>query len=275
MHNLTFKIIQLGLMLLLAACGGGDGVQPAVSQLQASTLRYGQTAVIQVAGKYLRNDMLAETSGCSGPAFRADSVPDLAVLTCKVTAAGPLTVSIRSASGALLFTQTLSVPLPKVLFVTSMGSFELELNPAVVPVTVDNFLGYVSRSFYSNTLFHRVVAGFVVQGGGFTAGLVEKEPKSAPIVLESNRGLSNTRSTVAMARTADPSSATSQFFVNVVDNVALDYQNADNPGYAVFGKVVSGMDVLDAIAAVPTATVGVFQTVPTTDVTINLALQVR
>ncbi|NBT54726.1 MAG: peptidyl-prolyl cis-trans isomerase [Betaproteobacteria bacterium] len=219
--------------------------------------------------------MVAEASGCSGPAFRADSVPDLAVLTCKVTAAGPLTVNIRSANGALLFTQTLSVPLPKVLFVTSKGSFELELNPAVVPVTVDNFLGYVSRSFYSNTLFHRVVAGFVVQGGGFTAGLVDKEPKSASIALESNRGLSNTRSTVAMARTADPNSATSQFFVNVVDNVALDYQNADNPGYAVFGRVVSGMDVVDAIAAVPTATVGLSQNVPTADVTINLALQTR
>ena len=275
MQNLT-TFIKLGLLLLLTACGGGgEGVKPAVSQLQATTLRYGQAAVVQVAGKYMRSDMVADTGSCLAPAFRADSTPDLAVLTCQVTATGPLPVTIRAANGELLHSATLTVPLPQVLLVTSKGSIELELNPVAAPVTVNNFLGYVNRGYYRNSLFHRVIPGFVVQGGGYTAGLIKKEGQLAPIALESNKGLINTRGTLAMARTTEPNSATAEFFVNVVDNPSLDYESASSPGYAVFGKVTSGIDVVDAIAVLPTATVGANQNVPVSDVTISLALQTR
>ena len=268
-------LLKLASLLLLTGCGGGDGAQPAVSQLQATTLRYGQAAVIQVAGKYMRSDMVADTGSCSGPVFRSDSTPDLAVLTCQVTATGQLPVNIRAANGDLLHSASLMVPLPQVLLITSKGSIELELNPVATPVTVNNFLGYVNGGYYRNTLFHRVVPGFVVQGGGYTAGLVKKDGQLAPIRLESNMGLLNTRGTLAMARTTEPNSATAEFYVNLLDNPSLDYQSASSPGYAVFGKVISGIDVVDAIAAVPTATVGPNQNVPVSDVTISLALQTR
>jgi peptidyl-prolyl cis-trans isomerase A (cyclophilin A) len=167
------------------------------------------------------------------------------------------------------------VPLPRVLLATSLGNVELELNPLAAPITVNNFLGYVNSGFYRNTLFHRAIAGFVVQGGGYTKGLVKKDGQKTAIVLESNVGLQNTRGTVAMARTSELNSATSEFYVNLSDNASLDYLSPSLPGYAVFGKVLSGMDVIDSIAALPTANVGINENVPTTDVTINFALQTQ
>jgi len=268
-------LLPIGLMALLTACGGGDGLEPFVSQIQANSLRYGQTANISVAGKYMRNDMIADTGTCTNPSYSAASTPDLATLTCKVTATGPLPITIKSANGAVLFSDTLTVLPPQVTIITSLGSVVMELDPQKAPNTVNNFLSYVSAGYYAKTLFHRVIAGFVVQGGGYTTGLVKKPGQAAPIALESNNGLLNLRSSVAMARTNVPDSATSEFFVNLVDNTSLDYQSAVSPGYAVFGKVVKGMDVVDAIAAVPTATVNGAQNVPTTDVTISLALQTQ
>jgi peptidyl-prolyl cis-trans isomerase A (cyclophilin A) len=275
MRAFSLIAVKFGLLLLLASCGGGGGIDPAVSQVQATTLRYGQEAVILVAGQYMRSDMVAETGTCTGPAFRADSGSQRAILTCQVTSAGPLTITIRAANGERLHSATLMVPLPRVLLATSLGNVELELNPLAAPITVNNFLGYVNSGFYRNTLFHRAIAGFVVQGGGYTKGLVKKDGQKAPIVLESNVGLQNTRGTVAMARTSELNSATSEFYVNLSDNASLDYLSTSLPGYAVFGKVLSGMDVIDSIAALPTATVGINENVPTTDVTINFALQTQ
>ena len=134
---------------------------------------------------------------------------------------------------------------------------------------------YVNAGYYKDTLFHRVIAGFVIQGGGYTTGMVKKAGQGAPIALESNKGLSNTRSTLAMARTSDPNSATSEFFINLVDNPSLDYLSVASPGYAVFGTVVKGMDVVDAIAALPTGTVNGIADIPTTEVTISSALQTQ
>jgi cyclophilin family peptidyl-prolyl cis-trans isomerase len=143
----------------------------------------------------------------------------------------------------------------RVALTTTLGDMVLELDPAHAPITSANFLTYVDEGFFDGrdglgaTTFHRVVAGFVIQGGGYTeAGAVKATHD--PIELESQNGLSNVRGTVAMARTGEPDSATSQFYVNLVDNTFLDYENARNPGYAVFGTVVEGMDVVDAIAAV-------------------------
>jgi peptidyl-prolyl cis-trans isomerase A (cyclophilin A) len=151
----------------------------------------------------------------------------------------------------------------------------LELDPATVPTTVNNFLSYVKSGFYANTLFHRVIPGFVTQGGGFTTGLVEKPGLKAPIALESNKGLSKLRGTLAMARTGLADSATSQFFINLVDNTSLDYQNPDKLGYAVFGNVVQGLSVVDSMATQPTATVNGYENVPVTDVTITSAKQIK
>jgi len=124
-------------------------------------------------------------------------------------------------------------------------------------------------------LFHRVIPNFIVQGGGFTSGMVKKIGQSAPIELESNKGLSNVRGSLAMARTYLPNSATSEFYINLSNNLTLDYKNLANPGYAVFGKVIQGMDLVDAIAAGPTGVVGGFSDVPLADITLSIALQTK
>ena len=158
---------------------------------------------------------------------------------------------------------------PKVLLKTSAGDITIELYPDKAPKSVENFLAYVKSGFYDGTLFHRVIADFMIQGGGFTKDLRQK-PTRAAIPIESKNGLSNLRGTVAMARTADPNSATAQFFINTVDNPRLDYTSDANPGYAVFGKVLSGLDVVDKIRAVPTDAQGPFRSdVPVTPVVIE------
>jgi peptidyl-prolyl cis-trans isomerase A (cyclophilin A) len=271
------KILLIaGLVTGLTACGGGGSdFAPLVSAIQAQSLRYGQTATIRIGGKFLRHDMTADTPTCSNPTFAAASTPELAILNCTVTATGPLPISIKAANGDVLYSDTLTVLQPQVTLITSKGNIVMELNAALAPTTVNNFLAYVSSGYYGSTLFHRVIAGFVVQGGGYTTGLVKKAGQKAPIALESNTGLFNTRSTVAMARTPAPDSATSEFFVNLADNPSLDYKSADNPGYAVFGTVVAGMEVVDAIAAIPTATLNGTADVPLTEVTLSFALQTQ
>jgi cyclophilin family peptidyl-prolyl cis-trans isomerase len=162
----------------------------------------------------------------------------------------------------------------KVRLNTNMGPIVIELDAAKAPKSVENFLQYVKDKHYDGTVFHRVIAGFMIQGGGFTAELTQK-PARAPVPNEANNGLSNVRGTIAMARTNDPDSATSQFFINVVDNKNLDHVSKDSGytwGYAVFGKVVSGMEVVDAIRNVATGPKGPFPTdVPTSAVVINSA----
>ncbi len=162
----------------------------------------------------------------------------------------------------MLGTVSLSALAQKINLTTSLGEIVLELDAAKAPKTVDNFLQYVKAGHYNGTVFHRVIESFMVQGGGFAADLKEK-PTRAPIGLESRNGLTNLRGTVAMARTMDPNSATAQFFINVKDNDFLNAASSrDGNGYAVFGKVVSGMDVVDRIRAVKTGNKGPYQDVP-------------
>ncbi|MCI1191084.1 peptidylprolyl isomerase [Calidifontimicrobium sp. SYSU G02091] len=159
----------------------------------------------------------------------------------------------------------------KVRLATTMGDIVVELDAAKAPKTVDNFVQYVKAGHYDGTVFHRVIPNFMIQGGGFTPDMTQKATR-APIPLESRNGLSNVRGTIAMARTAVPDSATAQFFINVVDNAFLDQPNArDGAGYAVFGKVVAGMDVVDKIRAVPTGNRGPHQNVPLQPVVITKA----
>ena len=154
-----------------------------------------------------------------------------------------------------------------VVFETNQGNFEVELYEKEAPISVENFLSYVEEGYYDGLIFHRVIDNFMIQGGGFDSSFTKKKTKD-PIVLESNNGLKNTIGTIAMARTNQPNSATSQFFINVADNSFLDY-TANNPGYAVFGKVISGMDVVNSIKSVKTTTKGPYQNVPVEDVVIN------
>ena len=180
-----------------------------------------------------------------------------------------LAVTALSTSQALAQTQA-----PRVAFETSEGKIVVELAPQAAPKTVENFLSYVKSGHYDGTVFHRVIPDFMVQGGGFTADMKEKSTRGT-IPLESRNGLKNARGTLAMARRSDPDSASAQFFINVVDNARLDYPNPDGNGYAVFGKVVEGMDVVDKIRAVPTGSRGPHQNVPVAPVTIKTARVVQ
>ncbi len=264
----------LALSCLLSACGGANDFSPVVTGVKVQSAQYGKTATIYLGGKDLRSNLLVDTSGaCTNPTFASNSNTDTLVLNCVVAKTGDFSLVVRTAKGAAIYSTTLNIPLPQVALITVKGSITVELDPTLAPISTNNFLSYVNKGFYRSTLFHRVIPNFVIQGGGYTAGLVKQTGQSTPIELESNKGLSNVRGSLAMARTNLPNSATSEFYINLVDNLSLDYKNAANPGYAVFGKVIQGMDVVDAIAAEPTGVVGGFSDVPLADITLSLALQ--
>lgn len=172
------------------------------------------------------------------------------------------------------FTATATEKAPRVAFKTSMGEIVIELNPQKAPKTVANFLQYVKSGHYSGTIFHRVMENFMIQGGGFDKDMQQK-PAEAKVENEAKNGLKNDVYTVAMARTRDPHSASAQFFINVKNNDFLNYPGQDGWGYAVFGKVVKGQDVVDKIKSVPTANVGMHGDVPTTPVIIESATIVK
>ena len=177
------------------------------------------------------------------------------------------------AAGTVLFAANLMAATPAkaphVLLDTTNGQIEIELDPVKAPISTKNFLDYVNSGFYTNTIFHRVIPGFMAQGGGFTPQMQQKETK-APIKNEHKNGLANVRGTLSMARTSVPDSATSQFFINVKDNDFLD----QGDGYAVFGKVVKGMDVVDIIVNSPTTTKQGMQNVPVDPVIIKSAKRI-
>jgi len=160
--------------------------------------------------------------------------------------------------------------MPQVKLKTSMGNIVLELNPEKAPLTVENFLQYVKSGQYSGTIFHRVIPGFMIQGGGFDRNMQEKSTR-APIRNEATNGLRNDIYTVAMARRSEPHSATAQFFINTTNNASLNYPGSDGWGYAVFGKVVQGTDVVDRIKNVSTGNLGPYRDVPTSPVVIESA----
>jgi len=186
----------------------------------------------------------------------------------KLPLIGAFVLALNGADGA-----SAAAANPQVLVKTSKGEFVIELYPQKAPITVANFLKYVDDGHYSGTIFHRVIPSFMIQGGGFGTdlykGAMRPKPTREPIQLESRNGLKNDRGWVAMARTGDPNSATSQFFINVVDNANLNHPQPDGNGYAVFGKVVSGLDIVDAIRNVPTTTMRPHADVPVEPVLIE------
>jgi len=223
------------------------------SRLARVALAVGLCALLSACGggAYVEVDGDGGGHGGGGTQYpRPNPVPNPPTLSC--SAAG-LAASAASQWGT-------------VCMLTSSGEIVVELYDTYSPQTVANFYKYVAAGFYTKTLIHRVDRDFVVQGGGYTSGMVEKQPLYAPIPLESNNGLSNLRGTLAMARRNDPGSATSQFFFNVQDNTSLDYQSAANPGYTVFGRIISGLNTLDAINVVPTYTYSATDIEPRTEV---------
>ena len=206
------------------------------------------------------------STNSDGPfAFRPTSDGSYRLIVRSVEGTGKYAVNIRASERR---------PGVFVVMETSRGSIELELFPEKAPKTVKNFLQYVEDGFYNGTIFHRVIENFMIQGGGMTAGLKEKQSRM-PVEKESDNGLLNERGTLAAARTVDPHSATCQFFINVKNNEFLDKaKSRDKWGYCVFGKVVKGMDVVDAIRKVPTGPQGLHQDVPTEDVVIRSVREV-
>ena len=161
--------------------------------------------------------------------------------------------------------------MPKVKITTSYGEIVIELDKENAPITTENFLSYVESGFYNETIFHRVISGFMIQGGGHLTDMTPKDEKLDPIQNEANNGLKNNRGTIAMARTANPHSASSQFFINHADNAFLNFrtnQVDEGWGYAVFGQVIEGMEVVDKIAAVETTSMGLHQDVPVEVITV-------
>jgi cyclophilin family peptidyl-prolyl cis-trans isomerase len=251
---------------------------PSASSISANTLSYGQAATFIIDGAQLGQGLAYTVSGCEQALLNPAASAFRQTFTCRPGPALSVTAKVLQGNNEVL-SQTFTVPKPQVTMSTTMGTIVVELEPAKVRDTVDNFLAYVNTKFYDGTIFHRVVRNFVAQGGGFTGvaatTLTSKTGLRPPIVLETNKGLSNLRGTIAMARTSLPDSATSQFYFNTVNNTFLDYASSTSPGYAVFGSVVSGLSVIDTMNGVATRSVGGFADVPVTDVVLITALRTR
>ena len=268
--------------VLAAACGGGNDDKPAVNGMAATSAAYGSDALWTVSGLNLdRGIGLTITTGtCDGLTEVPGGSAFQRRFSCRPRSLGDLVAQVNDAGGSRIASLRVVIPKPVVQLDVDQGTIDLELDPVAAPLTVQNFLDYAKGGFYDNTLFHRVIADFVIQGGGYAPGSPDPEfqvPTRPPIVLESNNGLSNLRGTLAMARANEPNSATSQFYINVVDNPGLDYRSEEQPGFAVFGRVIAGLELVDAISVVPTRSVpslGLTH-LPVTDVVVLGARQVR
>lgn len=266
--RLPRRVAAISIAALLAGCGGGGGSSgsaarnPVVSAIGADAPpAYDMLATFTVSGTDLDAGVTVSASGCTSPTLVSGGTASTVKVTCTPSRDGDISLSIGSTGGVVLRSANFAVPKPQVRMTTTAGSLLIELEPAKAPVTVKNFLAYVQDGFYVNTVFHRIISTFMAQGGGFTFGsaYAAKPPTRAAIALErtSTTGLSNTVRSIAMARTSAPDSATSQFFINLVDNLFLNAQgSSDGNGYAVFGAVVTTADVnsdatLAALRAVP------------------------
>ncbi|WP_199873475.1 peptidylprolyl isomerase [Ideonella sp. A 288] len=268
------------LAMALTACGGGGGGgSAAVTNVSATGVAYSRTLTVTVNGAGLLVGGLTMTvEGPCGAVTKAANGTDLlAQFTCKVEGTGLLVPRIHDASGTELASMRLTVPLPQVLVAVKQGdrsgTFTLELDPVAAPISTKNFIDYVAAGFYANTIFHRVEAGSRVEGGGYTAGPAAKVELFSPIAVESANGLKNLRATIGVARGDASDTSTSQFYINLADNPQFDRVSDAQPGRAVFGKVVAGMDIVDEIGKVETAASGGFPKLPVSDVTITLAQQ--
>ncbi len=242
-----------------------------VTSVTPDLLMFSKTTRFTVAGQNLDRGLTLVAATCGNIVEAAGGTAVQRIFSCTPLTTGAMPVAIRAGDGSTLASINPVVPLPQVTLTTSMGDVVLELYPVHAPLTVGNFLQYVAEDFFKDKIFHRVISNFMIQGGGFNAALQQASTRAA-IRLEAQNGLSNVRGTVAMARTSVPDSATSQFYINVVDNIHLDTAGG---GYAVFGKVVGGMSVVDQIKAVPTQIFNGMADVPVTPVLIKAATQTQ
>jgi peptidyl-prolyl cis-trans isomerase A (cyclophilin A) len=276
---LTWILGACASLVLLSACGGKSSTPvdlASVSSVTIDQVAYRKTMTMTINGQHLDQGINVNNPGCLNLTEVAGGSATQRTFTCKIIAVGNFIATITNTAGAGLYYASLSSLLsapPQVTMNTSMGTIVVELNPAKAPITVDNFLDYVETGFYNNLIFHRVQANYLIQGGGYTANLTQPTTL-APINLEAS-GLSNTRGTIGMARTAAANSATSQFYFNVIDNSAAFDISATNTGYTVFGTIVSGLNVMDQISAVPVSTQGGLSNVPVTPVVILSAKQTQ
>lgn len=274
-----------------------DRCKGSTIEFGSTPLRYGKTAIFTIAGSAVEQTGAKVTVGaqCSNAQLLQTIGKQVRNVSCTLTGTGNFSITVKDANGAELASHSFTIPEPRVQIQTSEGTLVVQLNPTAAPITVANFMQYVNAGFYTNTLFHRVIPGFMAQGGGYISttssssstttttsttsavGMSYKTPIATGIKLEStnNSSLSNLRGTIAMARTSVADSATSQFFINLVDNAFLNYASSTSPGYAVFGSVVDGMAVVDKIAAIPTKSVNGTTDIPTTNIVILNATQIQ
>jgi len=276
MPSKFFLLIVSITTLLLSACGGSSAPSVTVSGIQANQLKYGQAAQFTITGYSLDKDINISTQNCKGLALVAGGTDSSKSVTCTISAVGVGAVSLEAklADGTVLKSASFDVPNPQVSMVTNLGTMVVELNPTAAPLSTDNYLQYVNSKFYDNTIIHRIVTAgiFVAQGGWLTPAPAVQPGQKAAIALEVNKGLSNLKGTIAMARSSELNSATSQYYFNLADNVALDTSSG---GYAVFGKVVSGIEVLDAMASVKTTTAYGLADFPASSVIVLTATQTK
>ncbi len=270
------------LALTLAACGGG-GNGPSISSINASGLAYSRTATITANGSGLNDPtlfMTVEGLPCDNVTRSSGASDSQVQFSCLIRGVGEMSPRIRMSDGKELGRIALNVPLPRVSFAIrregTTANVLIEIDPRLAPRTAANFMTYVELGFYRDTLIHRVLPGQIAQGGGFTSGPTPKAPLLPPIPLESNNGVKNLRGTIAMARTALPDSAQAQYYFNIKDNPEFDRISDEQPGYAVFGTVVEGQDVLDAIGQVVTAAASpALPNLPVNNIVVTSVLQVR
>lgn len=266
-------------LALLSGCGGGsssNSTPASVTKVTTDQVVYRKVTNFTITGQNLDKGYNASIPACLTITELPGGSSTQRILSCKIVGVGTSNYTITAGSGLTLYNGMITVPLaaqPQVTMTTSMGTMVVELNPAKAPISVDNFLQYVENGFYPNKIFHRVIKGQIIQGGGFTSDLQQPTTLS-PIRLETPNGLSNLRGTIAMARTSVADSATAQFYMNVADNTGFDATTAGT-GYAVFGKIVTGLDIMDKINAVPTTTAGGMTDVPVTPVLINSMVQTQ
>jgi peptidyl-prolyl cis-trans isomerase A (cyclophilin A) len=303
------QLVAMGALLMLAGCGGGGGggggdaggstggtggtgstKLATITSASTGTPLYGQVLQLTLNGSNLDQGLSVTATACGAVTLNtAKSSATTAVYQCTVSAvgAGQWTVT-RSSDSSMLSTQAFNVPVPQVTMTLSngqgvSGSIVITLAPTQAPITVNNFLWYVNSGFYTGTVIHRVSPGFVIQGGGYTSPLDAnnqnlKPTTAAPIALEVGKGLSNTQWTLAMARTSDPNSATSQFFINLADNSG-QLDPGLSAGYAVFGTVTGGTSVVTAVTTAPCTALPLFlpsgECTPSPNVVITSATQTQ